>query len=47
MQALLQRVSEARVTEDDRVLGAIGPGLLVLLGVEHGDGAAEADLLAR
>ena len=47
MKALLQRVSEARVTEDDRVLGAIGPGLLVLLGVEHGDGAAEADLLAR
>ena len=47
MKALLQRVSEARVTEDDRVLGAIGPGLLVLLGVEHGDGTAEADLLAR
>ena len=47
MKALLQRVSEASVTEDDRVLGAIGPGLLVLLGVEHGDGAAEADLLAR
>ncbi|HEX5794352.1 MAG TPA: D-aminoacyl-tRNA deacylase [Geminicoccaceae bacterium] len=47
MKALLQRVSEASVTEDDRVLGAIGPGLLVLLGVEHGDGTAEADLLAR
>ena len=47
MNALLQRVSEASVTEDDRVLGAIGPGLLVLLGVEHGDGTAEADLLAR
>ena len=47
MKALLQRVSEASVTEDDRVLGAIGPGLLVLLGVERGDGTAEADLLAR
>jgi D-aminoacyl-tRNA deacylase len=47
MKALLQRVSEASVAEGDRVLGAIGPGLLALLGVENGDGAAEADLLAR
>ena len=47
MKALLQRVSEASVTEDDRVLGAIGPGLLVLLGVERGDGTPESDLLAR
>jgi len=47
MKALLQRVSEASVAEGDRVLGAIGPGLLVLLGVEAGDDAAGADLLAR
>jgi D-tyrosyl-tRNA(Tyr) deacylase len=47
MKALLQRVSEASVAEGDRVLGAIGPGLLVLLGVVDGDGAAEADRLAR
>jgi D-tyrosyl-tRNA(Tyr) deacylase len=47
MKALLQRVSEASVTEGDRVVGAIGPGLLVLLGVVDGDHAAEADLLAH
>ena len=47
MKALLQRVSEASVAEGDRVLGAIGPGLLVLLGVVDGDGAAEADRLAH
>ncbi len=45
--ALLQRVSEASVTVNEngaeRVTGAIGPGLLVLLGVERGDGPAEAD----
>ena len=48
MQALIQRVSEARVTVDGRVTGAIGPGLLVLLCAERGDGEAEADkLLAK
>ena len=47
MKALVQRVSEASVRVDDRLIGAIGPGLLVLLGVEAGDGIGEADLLAR
>lgn len=47
MKALVQRVSEASVTVGDRVVGSIGPGLLVLLGVEHSDGAREAALLAR
>ena len=47
MKALVQRVSEASVTVGDRVVGAIGRGLLVLLGVEHGDGVGEAELLAR
>jgi D-tyrosyl-tRNA(Tyr) deacylase len=47
VKALVQRVSEASVTVGDRVVGSIGPGLLVLLGVEHGDGAREAALLAR
>ena len=47
MKALLQRVSEASVAEGDRVIGEIGPGLLVLLGVAVGDGVAQADLLAR
>ncbi len=47
MKALLQRVSEASVEIDGRVVGAIGKGLLVLLGVEAADGAAQADRLAR
>lgn len=47
MKALVQRVSEASVTVGDRVVGSIGHGLLVLLGVEHGDGEREAALLAR
>jgi len=47
MKALVQRVSEAGVTVEGEVVGEIGPGLLVLLGVEAGDGAAEVDLLAR
>jgi D-aminoacyl-tRNA deacylase len=47
MKALVQRVSEASVTVGDRVVGAIGCGLLVLLGIEHGDGEREAELLAR
>ena len=37
MKALLQRVREARVDIDGRTVGAIGPGLLVLLCAEHGD----------
>jgi len=47
MKALVQRVSEAGVTVGGEMLGEIGPGLLVLLGVEVGDDAAAADLLAR
>ncbi len=47
MKAVLQRVSEARVVVDDEVAGEIGPGLLVLLGVERDDGEAEAEYLAR
>lgn len=38
MRAVLQRVRHARVEVDNRVVGAIGPGLLVLVGVERGDG---------
>ena len=46
MRALVQRVSRASVSVDGEVVGAIGPGLLVLLGVRHGDGEREADWLA-
>ena len=45
MIGLLQRVSEATVTVDGEIVGRIGPGLLVLVGVQRGDGAAQADRL--
>lgn len=38
MRAVIQRVRSARVTVGDREVGAIGHGLLVLLGVQDGDG---------
>ncbi len=47
MRALIQRVSAAQVAVDGEIVGRIGSGLLVLLGVMQGDGAAEAGLLAR
>lgn len=45
MIGLLQRVTEGRVLVGGRVVGQIGPGLLVLLAVEPGDGPAQADRL--
>jgi D-aminoacyl-tRNA deacylase len=42
VRAVVQRVSEARVTVEGRVTGAIGPGLVVLLGVGREDGEAQA-----
>ncbi len=47
MRALLQRVSRAEVRVGERVTGSIGHGLLVFLGVGHGDDEAAADWLAR
>ena len=47
MRALLQRVSRAAVRVDDKEIGAIGPGLLVLLGVGRSDEEATAEALAR
>jgi D-tyrosyl-tRNA(Tyr) deacylase len=47
MRAVLQRVSEARVTVENETVGSIGRGLLVLLGVEEGDGEQDAALLAK
>lgn len=41
MLALIQRVTEARVTVAGETVGAIGPGLLALVGVEPGDGPAQ------
>ncbi|MFO7530460.1 MAG: D-aminoacyl-tRNA deacylase [Marinobacter sp.] len=47
MKGLIQRVSEASVTVDGQPVGAIGRGVLLLLGVERGDGAAEAKELCQ
>jgi D-aminoacyl-tRNA deacylase len=44
---LLQRVSHAEVHVDGDSVGAIGPGLLVLVGVQRGDTAAQAERLAE
>ena len=46
MRALVQRVSRAAVRVDGATTGAIGPGLLVLLGVTHDDTPALADRMA-
>ena len=46
MRAVVQRVAEAAVRVEGTVVGAIGPGLLVLLGVGHDDGPPDADYLA-
>lgn len=45
--ALIQRVSEASVKVDNKIVGEIGKGLLVLLGVEKGDDDAKAKRLAE
>jgi D-tyrosyl-tRNA(Tyr) deacylase len=45
--ALVQRVSEARVEVGGAIVGAIGPGILALIGVERGDGEAQAARLAE
>ena len=46
MRAVVQRVSEARVRVDGETVGAIDAGLLVLVGVTHGDDRDEARKLA-
>ncbi len=47
MRAVLQRVTGARVSVDDEVVGSIGPGLVALVGVTHGDGPTEVETVAR
>jgi D-tyrosyl-tRNA(Tyr) deacylase len=48
MLAVVQRVREAKVTVEDRTVGEIGQGLLVLVCAERGDGEVQADkLLAK
>ncbi len=47
MRALVQRVTEASVTVDGEVVGAIGSGLCALVGVTHDDGPDQARRLAN
>jgi D-tyrosyl-tRNA(Tyr) deacylase len=47
MLALIQRVTEARVSVDGETIGAIGPGLLALVAIEPGDGDAQVARMAE
>ena len=47
MRAVIQRVASASVEVDGKTISSIGRGLLVLVGVAPGDGAADVDWLAR
>lgn len=47
MRAVVQRVTEASVTADGRIISSAGSGLLVLLGIEHADTGEDAGWLSR
>lgn len=47
MLALIQRVKHARVEVDGEIVGAIGPGLLALVGIQPGDGDAQVARMAQ
>ncbi len=47
MKALVQRVSRASVSVNDKVVGEIGPGLVVFLGIAQGDSKEDATYLAN
>ncbi|HXU62955.1 MAG TPA: D-aminoacyl-tRNA deacylase [Polyangia bacterium] len=47
MKTVVQRVTRAEVRVGDEVVGTIGRGLMLLVGVEKGDGEADADVTAR
>jgi D-aminoacyl-tRNA deacylase len=47
MKVVIQRVSKASVSVDERVVGRVGRGLLILLGVVEGDTEEDAKLLAK
>src|SRR4030043_1975164 len=47
MKALVQRVARASVRVNDRIVGKIGPGLVVFLGVAQGDSKEDATYLAN
>ena len=47
MRLLIQRVSQSSVTVEQQTISKIGKGLLILLGVGHGDGEEQAAFLAE
>jgi D-aminoacyl-tRNA deacylase len=47
MRALIQRVSKASVTIEGQMISSIGKGLLILLGIGHGDGEEQVKFLAE
>ena len=47
MRVLIQRVSQASVTIEDKVISQIGKGLVLLLGIGHGDGEEQVKFLAE
>ena len=46
MRAVIQRVTEARVSVRDEIVSSIGPGLCILLGIGVNDGEKDAEFLA-
>ena len=47
MRLLIQRVSRASVTVNQQTISSIGKGLLILLGIGHGDGEEQAQFMAE
>ncbi len=47
MRALIQRVSKASVSVEGQTISSIGKGLLILLGIGHGDGEEQVAFLAE
>lgn len=47
MKAVIQRVSEANVKVDGKIVGAIGKGLMLLVGIDENDGKQDADWLVQ
>ena len=46
MRAVVQRVTEGSVSVDNKIVGQIGAGMVILLGVEDGDTEKDADYIA-
>jgi len=47
MRALIQRVTEGKVTVDKKVVGEIGSGIVILLGITHEDSEKDAETLVN